>query len=146
MNLLDSHQIEIPWQIAVLVSGLIVLFVALALIAVLIDRVMDRYEVKAKDRKVFSYIWFWPYGVIKFLREYVSGKIIRCPNCGKENRSNYLRYTNGKCVACKTDLSGMEGETSDVQDKARGIKICYVLAWFGVALLLVFVGLLISEI
>ena len=141
----SSVAVEIPWQIGIPIAGLFILFVALALIAFFIEKDIRAQGQTVQESRSLSYLLFWPRGVIRYLKEYGAGAGVVCPQCGKKNPFHHLKFTNGKCLYCKTEISLSEADKYDAKYTAlqKAVMVCHLFAWLGVALLIAFVVLLI---
>ena len=131
----SSVAVEIPWQIGILIAGLFILFVALALIAFFIEKDIRAQGQTVQESRSLSY----------YLKEYGAGAGVVCPQCGKKNPFHHLKFTNGKCLYCKTEISQSEADKYEAKHTAlqKAVMVCYLFAWLGVALLIAFVVLLI---
>lgn len=145
MSLLSvSVSTEIPWQIYILFIGLFVWFAAMVLIAVFIEKEMRGQGLPKQESKSLSYLLFWPRGVIRYLKEYGAGESVICPQCGKSNRLHLLKFTKGKCLSCKKEisLSDVKVNIAKYTTLQKAIIVSYIFAWLGIALLLAFIVLL----
>lgn len=116
----------------------------MVLIAVFIEKDMRGQGLPKQESKSLSYLLFWPRGVIRYLKEYGAGESVICPQCGKSNRRHLLKFTKGKCLSCKKEISLSDVKVNIAKYTAlqKAIIVCYMFAWLGIALLLAFIVLL----